>query len=383
MALLPIIVFLFLGLTLYVYVGYPLLIAAWARLRPRPIARSDVEPHVSLVIAAYNESSVIAEKIRNSLALDYPADRLEIMVVADGSSDSTADIARAFAAQGIRVLHTPERRGKSAALNRGVSGAKGEIIVFSDANAFYERDAIRKIVRNFADPEVGAVSGNKTVRRGTTAIADSEGFYWQYESFIKAKETATGTTVGVVGEINAIRASLYPVIPTHIINDDTYLCLATLRQGYRVVYEPEAISFETPAQSMADEVIRRKRITAGRYQQMFTTSLWRTLPPTVIFKLVSHKFLRLMLPFFMIGALVANAIVVLDENASPLLVATFMAQVIAYIFAGLGMLLRGSRGWARLPRAAYYVVSSNVAALSGLHQFLNGQATVLWKKAAR
>jgi cellulose synthase/poly-beta-1,6-N-acetylglucosamine synthase-like glycosyltransferase len=308
---------------------------------------------------------------------------LEIIVVADGSSDATAEIARGFECEGVKVMFAPERRGKSAALNRAVAVASGEIVVFSDANAFYESDALAKLVRNFADAEVGAVSGNKTVRRGSTAIADSEGFYWKYESFIKKQETLTGSTIGVVGEMNAIRRALYPGIPEHIVNDDSYLCLATLRSGHRVVYEPQAVSFETPAQSMADEVVRRKRITAGRYQQMFTPSLWIGLPPAAIFKLVSHKYLRLMLPLLMIGALVANTIVVLADEPPALLVATFLAQVAAYLAAGLGMVSSGSRGLARLPKAAYYVVSSNLAALGGLKHFLSGRATVLWQKADR
>jgi cellulose synthase/poly-beta-1,6-N-acetylglucosamine synthase-like glycosyltransferase len=383
MTTLAIITLVLIGLTVYVYAGYPLLIAIWGRIRPHQYRRADITPRLSLIIAAYNEEGVIAEKLRNSLALDYPSEMLEIIVVADGSRDATAHIARDFEKDGVRVMHSPERRGKSAALNRAVAAASGEIVVFSDANAFYEADALAKLARNFADPEVGAVSGNKTVRRGSTSIADAEGFYWKYESFIKKQETLTGSTIGVVGEINAIRKALYPGIPEHIVNDDSYLCLAALRSGWRVVYEPAAVSFETPAQSMTEEAVRRRRITAGRYQQMFTPSLWMTLPATAIFKLVSHKYLRLMLPLLMIGALATNTIVVLAEDPPGLLVATFVAQLAAYLAAGAGMLLGGSRGAAKLPRAAYYVVSSNFAALGGLQHFLSGRATVLWQKADR
>lgn len=372
-----------LGLVGYVYVGYPLLAALWARTFPRPVAMADIEPTVSLVIAAYNEAGVIEEKITNSLALDYPRDRLQIIVVADGSSDATADVARGFEDRGVLVLHMPQRRGKSAALNRGVAHAVGEVLVLSDANAFYRPDAIRKLVRNLADPQVGLVSGNKTVRHGSSRIADQEGSYWKYESFIKKAETRSGSTVGVVGEINAIRRGLYPEIPEHIINDDAYLCLAVLRRGLRVVYEPEAISCETPAQSMGEEVARRKRMVAGRYQQMLAPGLWTRLGASDLFKLASHKLLRLLLPFLMIGALLANVLAVLAGEGGGLLVLTLAAQLAAYALAGLGMLVRGSSGWARLPKAAFYIVSSNLAVLDGVGYYLSGRASVLWKKAAR
>lgn len=383
MALLAVLTLVFLFLTAYVYAGYPLLLLVLQKIAKRPIARGDSTPPVSLIIAAYNEQVVIAEKIENSLQLDYPRDRLEIMVVADGSSDRTAEIVRSYAAQGVVLLDSPERRGKSAALNRGVKQASGEILIFSDANAFYYEDAIRKLVRNFDDPAVGCVSGKKTVRSSTSAIAESEGLYWKYESFIKKRESATGSTVGVVGEMNAIRASLYEPIPEHIINDDAFLALRVLSAGKRVLYEAEAVSWETPALTTRDEVIRRQRINAGRYQQMLTPRLWSAAQPFDIFKLFSHKFLRLMLPFFMVGALIFNTMIVLMPAAPLLLQVTFWGQIAAYVLALVGYLTEKSGKKIRLAAAAWYVVSSNAASLSGFLRYMRRQQTVLWEKAQR
>lgn len=372
-----------LAATAYVCAGYPLLMAVWARLARRPVAVGDITPTVSFIIAAYNEAGVISEKIRNTLALDYPHDRLQIIVVADGSSDMTAALADGFAEKGVVVLFEPRRRGKSAALNRAVAISTGEILVFSDANAFYERDAVRKLARNFADPDVGCVSGAKSVRRGSSETAGSEGFYWRYESFLRKIESASGSTVGVVGEINAIRRPLYATIPEHIINDDAYLALATLRGGMRVLYEPAARSMENAAQSLGEELVRRRRIVAGRFQQLLTPSLWLGLPPGALFRLVSHKFLRLALPLLMGGAFVCNALVLLFDQPPRVLVATFLMQVAGYGLALAGMPLRYGAGWSRVPAAAYFVVASNLAVLGGLRHFLNGQATALWKKPAR
>lgn len=375
---------LFIGLTGYVYIGYFIVLSLIQRFYRSHEAPSQTPlPTVSLIIAAYNEADVIAKKLDNSQQLDYPADKLQVMVVADGSDDETAAIAQRYADQGVTVLFSPERRGKSDALNRGVAQATGEILVFSDANAYYYPQALQNLVRHFADPRVGCVSGRKTVHDSQSQIAQSEGLYWKYESRLKQLETNTGSTVGVVGEMNAIRKQLFEPIPKHVINDDSYLALRILSQGYRVVYEPEAISWETSAATTADEITRRQRINAGRYQQLFDITLWKRIPAFNLFKLMSHKFARLLLPFFMIAAFVFNAMLLGFSKVPTVMRLLFWGQVAAYTAAFAGFLLEKVNKKNKILSAAYYIVSSNVAALKGFWRFVTGQQTVLWEKARR
>jgi poly-beta-1,6-N-acetyl-D-glucosamine synthase len=370
--------------TIYVYVGYPLLLIIVSVIYKRPINRAQITPSVSLIIAAYNEEDVIEQKIINSLELDYPDDRLQIMVVADGSTDGTARRAESMGHDNVLILHEPERRGKSAALNRGVAQAAGEILVFSDANAFYYPDAIKNLVRNFNDPEVGCVSGKKTVQKSASTVAGSEGAYWKYESFIKKRESLLHSTAGVVGEMNAIRKTLFQPIPQDIINDDAYLALTVMKKGHRVIYEPEAISWESSAASTQDEVIRRRRINAGRYQLLFKAGeLFPWKYPLPLFMLISHKVLRLVLPFAMFGAFILNAALLLFPDVPPVMVALFMLQAGAYLLALVGKLTEDRALNLKLPRIAYYVVSSNLASLQGFWRFVKGQQTVLWEKAQR
>jgi len=369
-------------LCVYVYVGYPVVLWGLSKLYKNPVQTGDSLPTLSLIIAAYNESAVIGQKIENSLALDYPADKLEIMVVADGSSDDTAEQARYYADRGVVVLHEPERRGKSAALNRGVGLAKGELLVFSDANAYYDVGALKALARNFHDARVGCVSGRKTVVKGESAVGDSEGLYWKYESFIKKRESALHSATGVVGEMTALRRALFTPIPSHIINDDAYLAFQALARGYRVLYEPAAFSWERPSVSARDEVIRRQRINAGRYQLLFEGS-WLKAPPLVLFMLVSHKFFRLALPFFMLGAWLGNLALLLTPDAPAWAWALMTGQAAFYGLAALGALLDVLGLKAKLPKLATFVVTSNWAALQGLLRYLRGKQSVLWEKATR
>jgi len=367
----------------HVYVGYPALVAALARLRRRPAARGAGTPFVSLVIAAYQEESVIRDKIENSLQLDYPRQRLEILVVTDGSTDATPRLVAEYADRGVVLLHEPERRGKSAALDRAVERARGEVLLFSDANALYRPDAVRKLVRNFADPAVGGVSGRKTVVGSGGGVAASEGAYWRYESAIKRHESAIGSTLAVVGEMLALRRRLFEPIPAHIINDDAYLALRLLRAGHRVLYEPEAMSWEAGAVSVHEEAVRRRRIAAGRYQVLFSPrSLWPWRHPWALFQLVSHKLLRLLLPFFMLAALAGSAALV-ALGPRPASTGLLVGQLAFYALAAAGWLAERA-GWrAGPPALAYYVVRSNLAALQALAGYLGGTQTVLWTRARR
>ena len=382
-AVLKFITVICLALLAYHYLIYAALMKVWGLLHPCPVRQAAVTPTVTLIVSAYNEADVIAQKVENSLALDYPADKLEIMFVTDGSDDETPAIVARYAERGVVLLHSPARRGKSAAMNRGAAQARGNILVFSDANAFYEPDVLRKLVRHFADETVGGVSGNKTIRQGDGRIGQSAGLYWRYESALKSWESAVGSTGAVVGEMLAVRRDCFTPIPPDIINDDTYLLLRLTGTGWRVLHDPEAVSWETAVLTPEDERIRRRRIAAGRYQLVLQPRLWPWRYPVYLFQFFSHKVLRALLPFFMAGAFAANLWLVGRKQAGKLMKLTFAGQLIVYLLALVGALFPGNGRWHKLPTVVYYIVNGNLTSVQGLLHYLSGKQTVLWEKASR
>ncbi|HRQ40142.1 MAG TPA: glycosyltransferase family 2 protein [Chloroflexota bacterium] len=370
------------GTILYTYIVYPALLAALARLWSRPVHTAVHTPTVTLLIAAYNEEETIAQKIENSLALDYPPEHLQILVAADGSADRTAPLVAAYAHQNVVLNYEPARRGKMAAINRAMPRATGEIVVFSDANNFYQADALRELVKPFADASVGAASGAKIIAKGDGVLGESEGLYWRYESFIKEKETAVHSSVGVAGEILAIRRHLFEPPPDDIINDDFYIAARLLHRGYRVVYVPAARSIERISPTAQDEMARRARIVAGRYQ-----AIWRSrelLPwkrPLLTWQIVSHKFLRPLVPLAMIAAWAAN--LVLAFRARPLARLLFLLQMGFYATAVLGACFQPGGRLGKLLYLPTYLVTSNLAALLGLGRFLAGKQTTRWQRVPR
>ena len=378
----------------YVYAGYPLILTLLASLRPRPSAYEPYLPTVTLLITAYNEQEVIAAKLENSLALDYPPERLQILVAADGCNDQTVEIARSFASGRIVLSYDPARRGKMAAINRAMPLVRNEILVFSDANNYYDASTLRELVKPFSDPMVGAVAGSKRIVKEDSALGEADSLYWRYESFIKKQETRLGSCTGVSGEVFAIRRDLFESPPDSVINDDFFLALSIIRKGFRLIYAPEACSRETVSLDERDEIIRRTRIIAGRYQIM-GISIGR-LPyrqPLIVWQVVSHKFLRPLVPFAMTGALLASLLSVVWVSPSrsyPLLYLLppyhwvfFILQLIFYFMAWLGrrVTLKGFLG--KLLYLPTFLVNSNYAALLGLLDYLTGKSTVIWEKAPR
>jgi poly-beta-1,6-N-acetyl-D-glucosamine synthase len=379
---------------LYTYFGYPLLLILLARLRPVPQYAAGELPSVTLLIAAYNEESVIGRKIENSLELDFPDNKLQILIAADGSDDGTVEIVRSFSSQGIELSYDAARAGKMAAINRAMLNARGDIIAFSDANNAYAPDTLRELLKPFTDPSIGAVSGAKHILKDDSTLGESEGLYWRFESFIKKQETRLGNCTGVAGEILAIRRALFTPPPARVINDDFYMGMRLLREGHRLVYAPEAKSFERVSPTAQDEIARRTRIIAGRFQaismapQLLT---WRR--PVVLWQIVSHKFLRPLVPFGMIGAFTTNLIAVFIPPQQESLHLLHLAAPYNYLFMGFQILfylaaLAGSRieKSTRLGKLLYlptFLVNSNFAALAGLFRFLTGRQTALWKRVRR
>ncbi len=380
------------GLILYTYLGYPVLLAVLARLRPRPHHSAPHTPTVTILIAAYNEETTIEAKITNSLALDYPAEKRQILVAADGSQDGTAAIVAAYAHRGVELSYEPTRRGKMAAINRAMPQASGEIIVFSDANNFYQPNTLSELVKPFADPQVGVTSGAKLISAGDGVLGETEGLYWRYEAFIKQKETTLGSCVGVAGEVMALRRDLFTPPPADIINDDFYLAIRALQQGYRVVYVPTARSIERVSPTARDEVTRRTRIIAGRYQAMGRgRDLLPWHQPLLVWQIISHKYFRPLVPLAMITALLANVGAVWPwgthraKTARPRRLAWAMLglQSIFYALALVGRSVQFGGKAGKLLYVPVYLLNSNAAALSGLVRFLRRQQTAQWQRVAR
>lgn len=360
-------------LPFYAYLGYPLILLALRIAIRRDVKKRPITPFLSLLIPAYNEADVIARKIENSLALDYPADRMEIVVASDGSRDETAAIAQSRAdGKRIRVLAYRENRGKVATLNASVPELRGEVVIFSDAPAMLLHDSVRKLVENFADPEVGAVSGlYKVVKADQVSIGSSEDFYWKYETFLKVKESQLASTLGGHGHLHAIRKELYPYPDPRTINDDYVIPVSVLAKGYRAVYEPTAIVYEE-AQEMTG-FGRRVRIMAGNIQQLREIGgLLHPFRPLPLFFFLSHKLCRLLVPFAMLAALLANLFLL--QNAFYL--AVFYAQLLFYVLAVAGAIWHIRPKPLMLP---YYFCMINAATFFGLYHALTDRRTMAWK----
>ncbi len=366
----------------YTYVGYPAILAAVHRLRgagPQEPVMPEM-PSVTLIVAAYNEEAHIGARLRNLRELDFPADRLQVVVVADGSDDRTPVFA---AEEGALVLHRPERAGKAAALDRGVQVATGEILVFSDANNLYERQTLRELLAPFGDPTVGVVTGSKRISdRDGRALDHAEGAYWRYESAIKRWESALGSVTGVAGEILALRRAAYTALPAGTVNDDFTLAMQAALDGWRIAYAGSAVSLEPASATIDDEATRRARIVAGRYR-----SLVRLLPalarrrPLLAWQVVSHKGLRPLVPFAMIAAALSNARLVRGSGVAR---ATFVGQLGFYLLATAGALAeRGGRPQSRLTYLPYYLCRVNAAALAGVAELFSGEDVTLWERVAR
>jgi cellulose synthase/poly-beta-1,6-N-acetylglucosamine synthase-like glycosyltransferase len=379
--LLAVLFWLAVGGVAYTYVGYGLIISLLARWRERPVIRDEITPTVTLLVAAYNEESCIASKIANTLLLAYPPDKLDLLVVADGSTDRTAEIVAACPDPRVRVLHAPERRGKAAALIRALPHTTGEVVVFSDANSLFSKDALHHLVRAFADPTVGAVSGVKRIlNRWQAAEEQGENLYWRYEAWLKRCDSAVGSVMGVPGEIWAARRDAWVAPEPTTLLDDFVSSLRMVEAGWRVVFEPAAVATEEASPGLRAEWTRRVRNAAGGWQAFGQlTGLLRHPSPLVTWQYLSHRMLRWMVaPLLFVVAAVTNLALL---GAGPAYRVTGALQLAFYLTAVLGWLLSARNvrlGWLLAP---FYVCLLNAAALVGGWRCLRGQETVLWRKA--
>lgn len=341
-------------------------------------------PGVTLLIAAYNEAECIRDKALNSLAIDYPSDRFDILFVTDGSTDGTEKILREFLHDDrVRVFHDQERRGKLAAVDRVMRYVPSPIVVLTDANTMLNKDAVKNIVRHYADPHVGAVAGEKRIRR-TGGNGAGEGVYWRYESFLKRLDSELHSVVGAAGELFSFRRELYRPVPPDSIIEDFHLSMLIAADGYRVVYEPEAFAEEEPSPSFREEMKRKVRICAGGFQSMDRLRPLLNIRRygLLSFQYISHRVLRWAVAPFLLPLLFAlNG--ALAVSGSPFFQILFALQLAFYGSAGLGYIL-GSRGIrSRLLITPFYFLLMNAAAYAGLYRYIRGTQSVLWEKAQR
>ena len=346
---------------------YPVLLAAITSVFHNKTDAKSITPKVSLIIAAYNEEKDIEEKIKNSLGLDYPG--LEIIVASDGSSDNTSAICEKYQNE-IRFFDNKERLGKIKTLNSAVPKAHGEILVFSDANTFYKKDAIRHLVKHFNDDRVGCTTGYVKLIADGREHEQGERLFTRLERFIQTRETMVHSVVGLDGAMFALRKELYESLPNLFI-EDFVIGMNVIKKGYRVIYEPQAKAFEASSENLIDEFHRKSRIVAGGFQSLgFMLFLFKK--PFLLFAFVSHKVIRWMTVELLLTSLILN-LLLLDNKYFIIL---FYSQVLFYLVACLGFFLK--------PLSfLYYFLVMQGASLWGLVKYIFNIQKVTWNKATR
>jgi cellulose synthase/poly-beta-1,6-N-acetylglucosamine synthase-like glycosyltransferase len=380
------------GWVAYTYAVYPVILFLLASLTQsvrdiafvlrrqnrRGAARQEFVPRISLLVAAYNEASVIEEKLKNTAALDYPREQFELLLGLDASEDATPDIASGFAHPSFRVIRFPERRGKLAVINDLAERATGEILVFSDANTLLDSAFLRQIARHFAAPEVGAVCGEMRLTDASGNV-EMEGIYWRYEVALKFLENRLNCVLGANGGAYAVRRSLYRPMVGWIV-EDFQLPMEIRFEGHRVVYDPEALATEEAAPSLAAEYRRKVRIAAGNFQTLLRNP--RFLNPfkgLVALAFFSHKVVRWLAPMFLLAALIANSFLF----SRPFYAATFAAQILFYAAAGVGYVQQRGHKRPGLFSAVFYFVTLNVALMHGMLRYVTGRQHALWTATPR
>lgn len=376
------------GIVIYSYVGYPIILGMIARLRGKT-ANSDEAlgqsklpeeyPFVSIIIAAYKEESVILERLNNAIQMDYPADRYEVLIGCDGNEDTTGELVESFNDSRIKLCQYPQRRGKPSVLNDTVPQAKGDIIAFSDANTFWERDALKRLVSHFENETVGGVCGQLCLTDPYTG-ENVDGMYWKYENILKRWEGQIGALLGVNGAIYAIRKDLWEPIPANSIVDDFLIGMRIHLKGLALLFDEKAIANEESAPSIGAEFHRRARIGAGGFQSLcWLSSLLSPKYGYTAFAFWSHKVARWLCPAFLATAFVANLFLI----NQPLYQASMILQCCFYGTALAGRYLVGNGKAIRLTRLTTMFTDMNLALSVGFWRWASNQQSGAWKRTAR
>lgn len=368
----------------FAYLGYPLLISLLSRLFGRTHERPHVSdahlPVLSLLIAAHNEELDIEARILNALSLDYPADKLEIVIASDGSTDGTNDIVRRYAHRGVQLFAYEKNRGKATVLNESIARLRGSVILLSDANTHMAPDAARRLASWFAAPEIGVVCGRLILTDPRTG-RNVDGLYWKYETFLKKCESRLGALLGSNGAIYAIRKELFPAVQPGTLIDDFVIPLAAKRaSGCRIVYDAGATATEETAPTIRAEFRRRVRIGAGGFQSI--GMLWPLLSPAngwVALTFFCHKILRWLCPFLLIGMFAASVVLIRE----PVYASLVAAQLGFYAVALVGPWLPAQPRFLRYVRLPAMFASMNLALLFGFARWLRGGHTGVWTRTDR
>ena len=368
----------FLGVTIYTYLGYPILVFVLSRLFSRPIKKDEFTPSVSVIIAAYNEERDLPAKLDNMLLLDYPKEKLEIIVASDCSDDNTDKIVHEYSGRGVVLSRQEVRLGKTRAQQQAAKISSGEILVFSDATTIYQLDAIRKIVRSFADPDVGCVAGQLVyVDNAESAVGKGCQSYWGYEKFLKKCESQLGSLIGVSGCLYAVRRICQVRLSNQMI-DDFVIATEIHLQGLRTVYEPDAVSMESTNKRGKDELRMRIRVISqtlralSKYREVFSLSRHGMFA----FQMMSHKALRYLVPIFLLGLLVTNWLLINDSAAYYY---SFWGQAGFYFSAFVGWVAERMKVKIGPLAIPYYFMLVNIASVAGIIRFINGGTQVVWE----
>jgi cellulose synthase/poly-beta-1,6-N-acetylglucosamine synthase-like glycosyltransferase len=380
-----------LSLLLYCYIGYGIILFLFNRMKsifipPRKKNSKEVILPVTMIVAVYNEAPVLELKIRNTLAIDYPANKLKIIFVDDGSTDGSELILKQYPA--ITLIQQPERKGKYAAIKKAIQLVQTPVIVFSDANAMLNKKAIARIVAHYQNPKVGGVASEKKIANNdhTSAVGEAEGLYWRYESFMKKLEADFNTVVGAAGELFSIRTELFRVLEDDLILDDFIISMQVCLQGYKIEYEPGAYSTESASSSITEEEKRKTRISAGAYQSIgyLKEALNIFKYPLLAFQFISRRFLRWVFCPLMLVLLLGSNIFIVNHNLQiDFYYWFFFAQLTFYLLALMGWFFIRS-GWRNgILNVPFYFVFMNYCLVKGFIVFLKGKQTVLWEKSLR
>jgi cellulose synthase/poly-beta-1,6-N-acetylglucosamine synthase-like glycosyltransferase len=387
MFVLEILLILSLFLIFYNYAGYALLVYVFNKIRSRQkvTPASGQWPSVSFIVAAYNEEEWIDKKVRNSLEQSYQGS-IEFIFITDGSTDGTNDLIQSYPR--IRLLYQPERRGKSAALNRAVAAAQNDILIFSDANTTLNVNAIHNIARHYVDSKVGGVAGEKKVMAldtQTDQVGASEGLYWKYESILKKLDSDFHSVVGAAGELFSLRRSLFEPVDASVILDDFIISMKVAAKGYKVVYEPDAYAMELPSFSIKDEQKRKVRIAAGGFQAMGLLRQYLSpfRQPRLYFLYFSHRVMRWTTsPVALITAFLCSILLYVRFPTTTYAV-LFWAQFGLYLMAFLAAVLPQKFKHFKLLKLAYYFVFMNFSVIQGFIRSIKGSQSAVWEKARR
>ncbi len=363
---------------LYVYVGYPLLVYFVSLVRPLPVKKSDFEPKVTILITAYNEEKVIRDKLENTLLIDYPKDKLEILVASDGSTDKTDEIVKEFSSRGVRLFRQEGRMGKTFTQNKAVERAAGEIILFSDATTDYERDVLRVMLPNFADETIGCVAGRLIyVDESKSGVGKGAKSYWNYETFLKKSESRACSLIGASGCLYAVRRSAYKEMYAEACSD-FLICTVVFKQGLRSIYEPEAVCIEETNRHTAKEMQMRVRVISQTF-----TDLWRNREMLNPFRsgfyaveLLSHKVLRYAVPLFLILIFISSFLLAFKSAFFDVVLSVEMGF---YLMALVFWLFEKSGKSAGILAIPSYFVLANLASLIGFYKFLRGERYARWE----